>query len=181
MNFFEFFEIPAAFYLDEGDLKRRFLLNSKKYHPDHFTLESEEKQAEVLELSAMNNQAYKTLSDFDKRMAYLLELKGILNGESKNEVPQDFLLEMMEINEALMELEFDFDEKVLAEAKSKAEQLEAELLAPIEPVLRDFDEYKTTADDLKKVKDFYLKKRYVLRILENLNRFAPASKEAPQD
>jgi molecular chaperone HscB len=39
---------------------------------------------EVLELSTLNNNAYKTLSDFDKRMKYILELKEVLGEEGKN-------------------------------------------------------------------------------------------------
>ena len=30
MNYFEFFDIPVAFQIDEEDLKKRFYANSKK-------------------------------------------------------------------------------------------------------------------------------------------------------
>ena len=118
MNYFEFFEIPISFKVDEAALKRIFYANSKKYHPDFYTLESEEKQAEILELSTLNNQAYKTLSDFDKRMKYILDLKEILAEEGQNQLPQSFLMEMMDINEVLMELEFDFDTQKFEQARN---------------------------------------------------------------
>ncbi len=178
MNYFDFFEIPVSFLPDEAELKRKFLQNSKKYHPDFFTLESDEKQEETLELSTLNNQAYHTLSDFDRRMKYILELKGVLKEEGKNDIPQEFLMEMMEVNEALMELEFDFDEKKFEEVKNKINLLEDQLYQAILPYLEAFEAHENDLDQLEIVKDFFLKKRYIWRIQENLDRFAPASKEA---
>ncbi len=178
MEYFAFFGLPAAFILDEEALRQRFLQNSKKYHPDFHTLESEDKQAEILELSTLNNLAYRTLADFDQRMKYILEQTGTLQEEGKNEIPQDFLMDMMEINEALMELEFDFDENSWRAAKEKANTLEEELLAAVKPILENWNEKNGDAKELEAVRDFFLKKRYILRILENLDKFAPASKEA---
>ncbi|NJN78060.1 MAG: DnaJ domain-containing protein [Saprospiraceae bacterium] len=79
--------------LNEKALKKKFYQLSKQFHPDFYTLESEEKQAEILELSTINNDAYKTLSDFDKRMEYILKEKGVYAEEGQNKVPQDFLME----------------------------------------------------------------------------------------
>ncbi len=177
MQYFEFYELPVSFLLDESELKKRFLQKSKQSHPDFFTLESDEKQADTLELSTFNNEAYRTLSDFDKRMGYILEQKGILAEEGKNEVPQDFLMEMMEFNEAMMELEFGFDLDIYQKAKSDLASLEQNLLDDVTPILRAFDENSSRPGDLEIVKDFFFKKRYLWRIQENLDRFAPASKE----
>ena len=128
MNYFEFFKIPVSFNLNEAELKKAFYSNSKKFHPDFFTLESKEKQMEVLELSTLNNNAFKTLSNFDKRMKYILELKEVLGEEGKNKIPQEFLMEMMEINENLMELEFDFDKNNFDKIQNSLKKLESILL-----------------------------------------------------
>lgn len=173
INYFEFFEIPVQFIIDERLLKRKYLLNSKKYHPDHYTLEDETKQAEMLELSALNNEAYKVLKDSDKRMAYILELKGILN-DSKNSLPQSFLIEMMDINEALMELEFEPDSEKVNQLKEQVQKIQEELNNEIKPVLTGYSEVTTPEEELEKVKNVYLKKKYLWRINENLNRFAAA-------
>jgi molecular chaperone HscB len=178
MQYFDFYELPVSFLLDEGELKKRFLQKSRQYHPDFFTLETDEEQAKTLELSTLNNQAYRTLADFDLRMGYILDQKGLLAEEGKNEVPQDFLLDMMELNEALMELEFDFDPAVFENAQSQLAALEKSLLDEVMPVLNTFDNTDPNQGELKIVKDFFFKKRYLWRIQENLNRFAPASKEA---
>ncbi len=171
MHYFEFFELPVAFLLDEAALKGKYYANSKKYHPDFYTLESEEKQAEILELSTLNNLAYKTLADFDKRMQYILRKKGVLGEEGENkDIPQEFLMEMMEVNEQLMELEFDFDPTAYQQVQTDLKTLEDRLQAEVEPALQSYSEDNPAG--LDKIKDYYLKKRYLLRVRENLNKFA---------
>jgi molecular chaperone HscB len=147
------------------------LSNSKKYHPDLYTLESDAKQAEILQLSSLNNEAYRTLSDFDLRMKYILEEKGLLV-EGQNEIPKNFLLEMMDINEQLMELEFDFDQAVFDAVKQEVERAEKELFDEVEGLIQGYSEEKSDPEELNQIKNFYLKKRYLLRIKENLSTFA---------
>ena len=90
---------------------------------------------EILELSTLNNEAYKTLSDFDKRMKYILEIKAVLDEEGKNQIPQDFLMEMMDINEQLMELEFDFDPNIYRKVKSELAQQEKQAYQSIQSII----------------------------------------------
>lgn len=172
MNYFEFFQLPISFQMDDDALRKAFYANSKKYHPDFYTLEPEDKQAEILELSTTNNQAYHTLADFDKRIRYILELKGYWAEEGQNQLPNDFLADMMDINEAIMELDFDFDEKKMQETRQAVATLEQELLDSVLPVFQQFDQNPDDTPLLAAVKDYYLKKRYLLRIKENLSKFA---------
>ncbi len=171
-NYFEFYELPMSFQVDTGAVKRKFYALSKQYHPDFYTLENDTRQAEVLELSTLNNAAYKVLSDFDKRMHYILELKGLLNEEDKAQLPQSFLMEMMEINEQLMELEFDFESSVYTKLLADLDTLEASMLEAVSAVLSGWEDGKSDDGELSAVKEYYYKKRYLLRIRENLNKFA---------
>ncbi len=173
MNYFEFYHLPISFLLDEAALKKTFYANSKRYHPDFFTLEDEARQNEILELSTLNTQAYKTLSDFDRRMKYVLELKDIFEEEGKNSLPQDFLMDMMDINESIMELEFDFDETAYEKVLKDAQNIENQIFEDIKFIIENYQDGVTLQSDLEKVKNFYLKKRYLLRILENVSKFAP--------
>jgi molecular chaperone HscB len=177
MNYFKFFQLPVSFFPDEAELKKRFLQNSKRFHPDFFTLEPPEKQAEILELSTFNNQAFQTLSDFDKRVKYILNLEGVLKEEGENEISPHFLMEMMEINEVLMELEFDFDKAVWEKIKNQVHQLEQELFNSVKPLMEKYRLSSTVPEDLEAIKDFFLKRKYLWRINGNLDKFAPASKE----
>ncbi len=172
MNYFEFYEIPVSFSVDAEALRKRFYALSKKYHPDFYTLESEEKQAEILHLSTLNNEAYKTLGDEDRRMKYILSLVGAMGEEGTNKLPPDFLMEMMEMNEGLMELEFDPDPAAVITIQKQLSEKEAELEAEVAPLLARFDADPTNNEGLDGVVDYYLKKRYLLRIRENLGKFA---------
>ena len=174
MNYFDFYNIPMTFKPDAAALKKQFYANSKKYHPDFFTTESEEKQAEILELSTLNNRAYKTLKDPDARMKYILDETGVYGKEGENKLPQDFLTEMMDINEEIMDLQFDFDAEKYAAAMQKIEAFEKELYGDVDSILKYWTKTTGTDEDLEKVKNFYLKKKYLLRIRENVSTFAPA-------
>jgi len=176
MNYFEFFGIPVSFRVDEAQLRRLFYQNSKKYHPDFHSLASADTQEEMLRLSTLNNEAFQTLSDPDRRMRYLLEIKGLLQEEGQQQVPQDFLAEMMDINEVLLELELDYDPERFEQTAQAIAQLERALDEAIEPVLERYaDDAEHSREDLLRVRDYFLKKRYLLRVREKLSTFAAQS------
>src|SRR4051812_31482033 len=108
MNYFEFYGIPESFFPDEKTIKTKFYEYSRKYHPDFHATAGPEEQREILELSTLNTSAYKTLINAEVRLAYILKLNGLLEADAKNELPSGFLMEMMDLNERLMEQEFDF-------------------------------------------------------------------------
>lgn len=173
MNYFEFFNIPVSFSVDEPSLRRLFYQNSKKYHPDYHTLADAQQQADMLELATLNTRAYQTLSDPDKRMRYVLELNGLLEDEGKQPpLPQAFLMDMMDLNEALMELEMDFDSERYSQTEQAITQVEQDLDSSIRPVLEKGAPAASDPADLKLVLEYFLKKRYLLRIRENLSKFA---------
>ena len=127
---------------------------------------------EILQLSTLNNEAYETLRNPDRRMKYVLTLREALGEEGSNKLPPDFLMEMMDLNEGLMELEFDPDPAAVATIQQQLEQKEAALEQEVRPLLDRFDANPTTNEGLDGVVDYYLKKRYLLRIRENLGKFA---------
>ncbi len=175
MNYFEFFGLPISFQVDEMALQRQFYQNSRQYHPDFHTLADAAEQDKMLDLSTLTNQAWKTLSDPDRRIRYVLEIKGLLGDETAQPaLPQDFLMEMMDINEGLMDLEFDFDNDRYAATLQALEGLENDLETGIQPLLAAWTDTNGTEEQLLRVRDFFLKKRYLLRIRENLAKFAPA-------
>ena len=171
MNYFEFYDIPVSFKIDKSVLKKKYLMKSKKFHPDFYTNESASKQEEIMQLSTLNNQSYLTLKDFDARMKYILELNGILSKNDKSALPQSFLMEMMDLNEALFDLEMDFDDKKLNQAKNDLEDFEKSLESEISSLLETIENKGLNDDILEKIKNYYLKRRYLLRIKKNLNKF----------
>lgn len=172
VNYFDFFDLPVAPTVDQALLKRRYYEKSRAYHPDFHTLADRAQQSESLEQSTVTNQAYQTLRDSDRRLQYFLELKGALAEEGKNEVPQDFLMEMMEINESMMELEFDSTPSARQRVETQINALDQTLTASVQSILDEYQDAVVKEAELSALKDYYLKRRYLLRIRDNLATFA---------
>ena len=173
MNYFELYEIPVGIDIDKSSVKKKYYKLSKKYHPDFYTMKSEEKQAEILALSTLNTNAFDTLNDENKLIAYILTLYNKYE-EGNEKLPQAFLMEMMEMNEQLMELEFDADAKKLEEVKQELDKTKNNLKTLITSFPADLEEVteEEREDVLKKLKDYHLKSKYLLRIQERLDNFA---------
>lgn len=172
MNYFELYKIPVSFLPDEKYIRDRYLSLSRQFHPDFYATASPEKQVEILNLSTENNKAFNILSDFDRRMKYILRETGHLEEEEKFTLPQMFLMEMMDLNELLMEIQFDPDPVKLGEVTSRLDVADSHLLAEIMPVLEQFDASTATPAFYHRVKEFYYKRRYLLRIRQQLDKFA---------
>ena len=175
-NYFEFYGLPESFRPEAAALKRQYYALSREYHPDFHATATPEKQQEILHLATLNTNAYRVLSDADQRMAYILNQHGLLE-EGKQELPPDFLMEVMELNEQLMELEFEPDTVVAARVEAEVNALSNTLEAGIEPVLTGYEGLPIDArlPALTQVRTYYLKKRYLLRIRESLAKFATRS------
>ena len=176
-DYFDFYGLPISFSPDAALVKQKFYEFSKKYHPDFYINESEEKQAEVLEMSTINNKAYQVLSDAQKRLPYILELKGQLAEGEHYVLLQDFLMDMMEINESLMDLQFDPDAEKLAAVKVVVSSVDEGIQREIS-ALTDSFESRSEAEQailLASVKDLYYRSKYLVRIKESIDKAATSS------
>ncbi|MEL6392663.1 MAG: iron-sulfur cluster co-chaperone HscB C-terminal domain-containing protein [Bacteroidota bacterium] len=164
-NYFAFFGIPESWDIDEAALKKKYYANSRDFHPDRHRLGSEEDQANALEKSSHNNRGYKLLMNEQSRLKHLLEIKDAMPPEGENKLPQDFLMEVMELNESAMELSFDPDpearQKFIGQVAGFKQQLEGEVA--------DLRKSKTLSpDELDRLRSYYLKTKYLNRLEENL-------------
>ncbi len=107
MNHFELFGIPVSFQPDPLVLKKKFDELSRQYQHGFEAGPANEEQAEAKEKSAYLNKAYEILQDQDLTINYVLKLKHLLPEGEKYEPDPQFLLEVMDLNEELMELELD--------------------------------------------------------------------------
>ena len=100
---FEILGLAPAWTVDAAALRKRLLALSRRTHPDFFA-DAEPQQRELAERnSALANQAYETLTDDLARADWLVtRLGGPREGELRD-MPQAFLLEVLEWNEALEE------------------------------------------------------------------------------
>ena len=157
MNYFELFDLPVSFSVDKKLLSERYFELQKKYHPDFFSQETEYEQAEALERSSEVNKAFKTFKNEDDTIKYVLQLKGLLEEEEKYQLPPDFLMEVMELNENLSD-----------ESEDVIEQFSKDIYAGVKEIIENYTDSSATTADLLKVKEYYFKKKYLQRILERL-------------
>jgi molecular chaperone HscB len=101
MNYFEVFELPPLLGIDTIALERKFHELSRTYHPDYFTAAPRDEKLRALRMTALLNDAYRTLRAPTKRVEYLLSLHGLKTDGSK--VPHSLLAEVFAINEQLEE------------------------------------------------------------------------------
>lgn len=170
VNYFEFYNIDECFHPDLAAVKTKYYELSRKYHPDRYTLADTGEQAEMLRLSSINNDAYKSLKDEYATMKYLLLLKGVVEEEEKYNLPPDFLMEMMDLNEVVSELEMEPEND---ELKARAQQMIDEQLQQwkedTEPLTKAYDKGDKSEALLSKIKDRYYRKKYLLRISNRMN------------
>ena len=172
-NYFAWFNLSNQFFLNETHLKKKFFELSRELHPDFHTQADDATKESMLEKSVQNTQAYKTLMEFDSRMKYILELENVLNNENKNALPSDFLMEMMDLNEEVDDAQFSKDNGRVQILKNKLEQLKSEFLDEAKPAMLAYDADNSTISALDSVRLYYLKKRYLLRLEDNLKGVLP--------
>ena len=174
INYFDFYDLPVKFHPDNDLVKKKFYELSKKYHPDFHASESEEKQQEILELSTLNNKAYQVLSNPLKRIEYVLALNYMMTEGEKYKLPQDFLMDMMDVNEEIMELEVHPNATTLLTIQGQVDAIERKLFDELKQHTDAYDnEPEQQHDDtLLKIKDIWYRQKYLLRIRESLSKFA---------
>ena len=176
-DYFSFYGLPETFRPDEATLKRLYYAKSRETHPDFHATAPLEQQADMLHQATLNTDAYATLADPDRRMAYLLRQHGRLDEGKQEQLPAAFLTDVMELNEQLMELEDVADPAAGAPVAAEVAAIAAALDAGIEPVLAGYEGLPTDHRPaaLEQVRTYYLKKRYLLRIQQQLATFAARS------
>lgn len=165
MNYFELFEIPVQLKVDKNSLPGRFFELSRKYHPDYFVNKDPKEQIDSLEKSAMLNKAYKTFQNPDETIKYVLQLKGLLEEGEKYELPPDFLMEVLEINEQLMDAQ---DQSAMGNLQFTIDNLQAEIYEPVKKIVEHYQEGVTSKKELLQVKEYYYQKKYLHRIQQQL-------------
>lgn len=170
MNYFEFYEIPVKFNIDENSLKVKFYKTAKENHPDFF-INDENLYLQALSTSSTNNEAFKCLSDFHSRAAYILKLSENVFDEKLSPA---FLIEMMEINEAVDEMRVENNIEKLKNLTVEIEKMNKSFDDELRELTDLADKAETLEQKpLKLINENLQKHKYILRLKETLANIAP--------
>lgn len=168
-NYFEHFDLPVSFQPNLEELRKRYLKISKENHPD-FAIGQDDAYEAALLATSLNNQAYKVINDEFERIRYVLELKG-LPVRQEDKLPPDFLMEMMEWNEEIMDAGMEEDAVKLKDISTRFESLEKSFLDRLNQAV---SAYELSNDEalLTEIKETYLQRKYLLRLRDSIDKFA---------
>jgi molecular chaperone HscB len=169
INPFEILAISPSLLPDKTLVDAQYRRLIKQHHPDRFSLDSEEHNA-AMERTAQINAAYKLLGNKLNLAAYFLKSNGFEEGKEK--MPAAFLMEMMDLNEALAEAEIEDDMPRMKQLFEEVSQFEADNDKEFLNAAFALNS-GNTALSMQLLKDSYLKMKYILRLKERLINFAP--------
>jgi len=122
LDYYTLFGFQRTFEIDMRELSSRFKELQKQVHPDKFAQADSVDLALSEKWAALINDGYKLLMKPLPRAIYILELVGYPLEENVIEMDPDFLSEIMELNEEVMEAG-ETEIKLLADrTKSKIEE-----------------------------------------------------------
>lgn len=170
MNYFELFEIKETLLPDMRLIKTKFYELSRKYHPDFFTGAGEAEQQLALEKSALLNKAFKTFSNKQETIKYVLQLKGLLEEEEKFALPNDFLMEMMELNELVMDAKMENNRATFDELHKTIRNIEIDIYEPVKEIVEHSESHFPAKEELLQVKKYYYQQQYLQRMKSLLEK-----------
>ena len=106
-DYFSFLGLPRKLNLDVAAVEQQFRVLSRQFHPDYFYNATPTERRASLERSSYLNDAYRTLKQPASRVAYLLDVEGVLkpaDHETGKLAPASLLEEVFALNEELDEV-----------------------------------------------------------------------------
>ncbi|KGF27065.1 Fe-S protein assembly co-chaperone HscB [Oligella urethralis] len=101
-DYFELFELPAQFDIDQAELERLWRAKSAQVHPDRFATASDAEKRVAMQWASLINEAYQVLKSPLQRAIYLCEQHGVdIAAESNTAMAPEFLFKQMEWREEL--------------------------------------------------------------------------------
>ena len=101
-NHFELFGLEPAYALDLEHLDRAYLDIQSQVHPDRHAQAGDAERRASMQMTTRVNEAHRTLKNPVQRAKYLLEINGVDVGfETDTAMPAEFLMEQIELREAL--------------------------------------------------------------------------------
>jgi molecular chaperone HscB len=166
MQFYESLGLEPRLSLDPDDLKKRFYERSRQWHPDRYSRASSQQQQQALDMTALLNDAFRTLRDPVSRAEYFLRQRGF---ELSKDAPPELLEEVFELNMALEELRGG-DESArtqLTEAESRFAAMRAEIDRALEGLFRKQDAGTEVLDEIRGLLN---RRRYISNLVREVEK-----------
>ena len=166
MEFYESLGLDPKLALGLDDLQKRFYERSRQWHPDRFSLASPQEQQHSLDMTALLNDAFRTLRDPVPRAEYFLKQNGL---ELSKEAPPELLEEVFELNMALEELREGGDTSAVAQAHSRFQAMRDDIDRELAGL---FDQYDRSAEAglLEGIRSRLSRRRYVSNLLREVEK-----------
>jgi molecular chaperone HscB len=146
-NDFELFNLPPTFAQDRAAIDTRWKDLQREAHPDKFSSHGAAAQRVAMQWSVRINEAYQRLKDPLKRAVYLCELHNApINAENNTAMPAAFLMQQMELREALDEAA---GEDNLDEISLQANKIMHRQLSEVEHLLDTEQDYLQAAQAVR--------------------------------
>src|SRR5215831_687829 len=101
-NHFELFGLSPSYGLDKGVLEKAYREIQSRVHPDRFAHAGDAERRASLQWTTRVNEAYQALKNPVARASHILALHGVdVAFETNTAMPADFLMQQMELREAL--------------------------------------------------------------------------------
>lgn len=137
-NHFELFELPASFEVEQETLALRYRELQRAVHPDRFANASDQEKRLSVQQAAQINEAFQVLKSPLSRARYLLELNGLPLDDTNTRMDPGFLMEQMELREALGEVRGKDDPfTALNSVRDDIESRERELIQSLQQAFAD--------------------------------------------
>ena len=164
--------VPRSFDLEAAALEDRFRAVSRKLHPDKFARATPAERRHALEQTTRLNDAYRTLKDPAKRGEHLLELRGLKLGQGNDkasaQMDPDFLEQMMEDREKLVEAKVEGGPAEVVRLADGIRAQEAQALAKAGALLRILEGPEAATVGLPAIAEQLARLRYYARYLDEV-------------
>lgn len=157
-NHFELFSLPGRYRLERAELDARYRELQRRVHPDRFAAAGDQERRLSVQQAAQINEAYDTLKDPLRRGRYLLSLRGQSVEDQATHQDPAFLMQQMELREALGEVRAQDDP--LAALERLAREVRGEYRALETGLAQALDD----TGDLQAALTFVLKMQYFTRL-----------------
>lgn len=149
-NYFELFQLPVQYSLDQAQLHERYRELQRVVHPDRFVGASAQESRMAQQKSTLINDAYHVLRDDLRRAQHILQLYGVDIQHHKLGDPM-FLMEQMELREELEMISASQDMDRLSSLFARAQGLQRTCKSQLASLLEESNNMQAACDEVIKL------------------------------